>query len=287
MDRSGVSSVLSSLLVFGVVLGFVIGMAMTYQPMVTKNREAAHTEGVVNAFLDIKETFDTLQLRGQSDVTLYCDVELGVEGGPVFGLGKTQGGLSFDPAVSGASIYSTDEVGDIYCKGRGQIEYYTNNNQYPDHEFFYEGGGVLMVQEEDLSMAKVKAGPNMVVAPNSNGTGLRVHYSSIAMGGSRDHMSGMGEATMSIRLDYAVPSEYTFTDGQNMTLEYTTDMPTLWYDFFNTSFTDDGLEWDSDGSGGGAAGDYYLESAADNIKIRLACVYELTVNEGVFTVSMT
>ena len=266
-NESGVSNIVTSIMMLGIVMT-LLGMILTiYVPMWARSNEISHVEDASDSFIDLKITADNQILSNDVGSKFSTRVSLGSSGGPMLGIGRTTGSLDFDSGRGTIMVYQTEDTMNIFGEGGGNLIFDSNNNYYIDQTLVYENGAILVSQDDSSIM---KASPDVYVEkdPITNVTSLELTL--ISMVGNHKNVGGSDDRMVETVLtsDMNSPHEFDWSasagGGKNITVKLNTFYPGVWEKHFNETFVsgDSPLTYDTDGSGGSASGDFYIERKA-------------------------
>ena len=127
-DDSGVSNIVSSIMMLGIIMT-LIGMVMTvYLPMWARSNEVSHLEDVSDSFIDLKITIDNQIMTNDMGSKFNTRIKLGAGGGPMLGIGRSSGSIDFDSGRSTITVYQTEDGLNMFGEGGGNLFYGSNNN---------------------------------------------------------------------------------------------------------------------------------------------------------------
>lgn len=266
-DMSGVSNIVSSIMMLGIVMT-IIGMIMTvYVPMWARSKEISHMDDVQDSFEDLKIRIDDQILDNDVGSKSSTGISLGAAGGPIFGIGRSTGQLDFDSGTSTIMVYQTEDAMNIYGEGGGSITYSSRNYYYIDQTYVYENGAVILIQDD---VATMMATPNFGITKDAitNNTSLDLNVYSLL--GSRHNIAGSDDQVIETVLSSDMDSPHEFdwyidpsSIGQNITFKFNTFYPDVWRDYYNNTLSagSNPLILDQDGTGSSFTGDYYIETS--------------------------
>jgi hypothetical protein len=241
-DNSGVSNVVTSIMMLGIFLSILAMIFTIYIPNWAKSGESAHMEKVMDSFLDLKSNIDK-QINNEKDVgtTLSTKIKLGAEGGAVMGIGRTTGSLSFHTSISNITIHNSDDSQNIYSQASGMITFKSRNVYYSNQDLTYENGGVIV---EQGSEAILRAKPNFDILFSDNKTTVVITL--IHLTGTSHNVGGSDYHTIDSKLVQSVERSHEliwtpeegFQNGQNITINITTRFGEIWTDRINDELDD-------------------------------------------------
>jgi len=156
---SGVSNVVSLILIAGIVVSLLGMVFTTYLPAWGKDNEVKTLNSVMDSYMDLKTGFDTLALNGEPGTTSTTKISLGSSGGPVLGFGRMSGSIDLRNDLGIVEVY--DQTGTIFSQGRGSLTYSSNTVNVEDQEISMEGGAIIRHQVGGSPVLKGR--PNVFV----------------------------------------------------------------------------------------------------------------------------
>lgn len=234
IDNRGVSNIVTSIMMMGIVFT-ILGMVLTvYVPIWAKSLESQHMDEVNNSFTDLKSTVDSQIAQDDVGTKMTTRVTLGTEGGPLLGLGQSTGSLQFHPQHSLLSVYNSNDSFEKYGTGRGRITFQANNFYFPDQDYIFENGAVILNQ---MGNSLMKVEPNFYVNNVSGNTEITLVL--ITLQGDLENVGGIkSQSIQTTLLSNNKDTVYWGTgsdpgSGKNITLAINTSYPDVWWEYFD------------------------------------------------------
>ncbi len=249
-EDQGVSNVVATIMLLAIFMS-LLGMIMsTYLPAWARTNEATHMLDAADSFLMLKSNIDTQILRSEVDTTMTTTMTLGARGGPLFGVGRSSGSLMMEDFASNNSMYNSTE---LMMRGKGAINFTTNNYYLDNQRFHYEHGGVILEQGENSVM---KFAPNIHIRKNNNDIVFSATLITLRANGVD---RAQGTSTVAIRTTLLTKEGMTYLNQtvglQDAKLRIYTAFTATWTQYFTETCQ----------AGGLAAGDFTVtENAAGN-----------------------
>jgi len=240
-DESGVSGAITAMLVILILSGFLSILYTSYIPQWTKEQEAEQMNIVLEQFLATKETIDDQIINREENlnITVTNQITIGYGGGPVFGVGKTQGLLDVDPFHGNITIWSNDTgtgTNETYGWGRGNITFHSKNLEYVNQRFTYENGAVIISQED---RAVMKVDPHFYAEKDRAGD-ISMSMILPILVGDMQSIAGSGDVVVATTLQAVDTNEFfDWSTGRNITIDVITEFPDVWFSFFARKLAND------------------------------------------------
>jgi hypothetical protein len=186
--------------------------------------------------MDLKSGLDTLAVGGDPGTMMTTKVQLGSDGGPVFGFGRMTGSMTLYEE-NGLFVVS-DDSGYIYGQGRGSLVYRSQNLYVEDQKITLEGGAII---REQAGVPVVKGPPNLIIDNDPNLGETSLYILLINLEGQSISFSGTGSYMISSTILSEESSTYAVGAGTDIVLSFMTDYGTLWEDTADDMMTDEGL----------------------------------------------
>lgn len=232
-DRRAASGVIVTLLILMVAVGALSMFMAIYVPIWGKDTEAQQMKDIQTQMLGLKQNID-LQILDDKSSTITTRVTIGDDGGPIFHLTRTQGSMTFKPNSGLFLVTNSTDRNDSQGLGRGYVEYSSFNRYYIDQTFRYENGALIVVQG---GSAVLKAPPHFDARRGQDGN-FTAAITIVSLSGSNGTRAGTGDVQVQSTLQvYDITSYYGsgWTQGRSVSFNLTTDYPSVWADFFNTT----------------------------------------------------
>ncbi len=207
---------LSEIVGFILLLALIVGVLALWVnyvvPVQGRDAEVVHSNEIKTRFTDYKITLDSLWRNNDPGVTMSTSFNLGTGGG------NTQAGGLFIPLlhpIASTGTVSVMDQGDtlnIDCSRcnttevRSQfplnisvLKYQTGNNYWVQQEYYYQEGGVFLLQEQGLITqgTSTRAPPPIFISRNYNDVSISIALIQLFGGSS---MGGNGPARVDTRL---------------------------------------------------------------------------------------
>ncbi|MGA1819598.1 MAG: hypothetical protein ACMUHU_01170 [Thermoplasmatota archaeon] len=283
-DRSGVTNVVSMIMILAIIVSFMGMVFATYLPAFGKDLEFQTLNEVMDSFMDLKSGLDRLSVGGDSGTSLTTKVTLGSDGGPVFGFGRMTGSLNL--YEESGLITVDDSAGFTYGQGRGTVMYRSNNLYVEDQIITMEGGAII----RDQAGSSVLKGPPNMVLDNDVFTGsMSLYFLLINLEGESVSFSGTGSYLISTTLLTEEISSYAVSAGTDIIVTIETSHGDVWENTVDDIMEGEGLVKDVYDEVGGTwtNNDYRVEIAGDTVSLTVRGLTELVVRSSFFRVTMT
>jgi hypothetical protein len=234
---SGVSNVVSLIMIAGIVISLLGMVFATYLPAWGKDIEVQTLNGVMDSYMDLKTGFDTLSVNGEPGTTSTTKITLGSNGGPVFGFGRMTGsiGLRDDPGI--IEVY--DQFGTTYSQGRGALTYSSNTINVEDQEISLEGGAII--REQNGGTPVLKGSPNMVIRTDPDTGETTMYLMVMTIEGEGQSFSGTGSFLTTTTLLSAQSAQYEIDAATTISMDITTQYANLWDDLITEMAVESGM----------------------------------------------
>ncbi len=248
-DRTGVSNVVSLILIVAIVISLMGMVFTTYLPAWGKDIEAQTLNSVMDSFMDLKSGVDTLAVAGDPGTSLTTKMTLGSNGGPMFGFGRCTGSLDLrmDDGLLEVSDVTNPVLPIIYAQSRGNVVY-TSSNTYVEEQIIALEAGAIIRDQSGLPV--LKGQPNLVVNRDPNTEETTIYVMLITLEGETRSDSGTGSYMIKTTLLSEQTTYYPMgsrdTDNTILTrsdiqLTITTEYASLWADVFTDMAVEEGL----------------------------------------------
>ncbi|WP_209683111.1 DUF7289 family protein [Methanohalophilus levihalophilus] len=247
---SGISTVLSAVLLLGLLVSILAVFNVSYVPEWKADAERAHMDDVYEDMSRLKTNGDLIALSTSIDPnsTVSLSVPITMGGGyiPVVGASKSSGSLSINDDITSmkivASNTATNNTYTFNLTDRGSVIYTSNNNYYVDQVLVYENGALIVSQKNRSIM---KQSPPVYIN-NVFGNDYSVNVNSISLVGDTRSVSSSG--TQDVRFD-SRSSVWKFNNNEpltNVTISINSSYPSSWAEYFNSSALSAGLVYSTD-----------------------------------------
>lgn len=273
------------IMITAIVVSFMGMVFATYLPAWGKDVEVQTLNEVMDSFMDLKSGLDTLAVGGDPGTSMTTKIQLGSDGGPVFGFGRMTGSITLYEE-NGLMVVS-DDVGYIYGQGRGSLVYRSNNLYVEDQKITLEGGAII---REQAGSPVVKGPPNFVIDNDPNLGETSLYILLISLEGQSISFSGTGSYMVSSTILSEESSTYAVGAGTDIVMTFMTDYGPLWESTIDDMMTEEGLTKGTDPITDPQ--DYTVVHGTDIdgnaiITITYSTLSELVVRSSFYRISMT
>jgi len=224
--KDGVSNVVASIMVLGIMTSLLGMIFTTYVPAMAESIQYEHQTQITADFVNFKNQIDTQIVRNDLEVSMSTTMTLGDQGGPVMSVGQNTGRLNFYPEDTPSSMYNATNVNDNYTRGRGSVIFATNYDRIADKIFYFEHDAVIMEQE---GKAVMKVAPNIFLKNDSGN--IRMSYTTIQFSGDAKSIGGTKTVPVTSMLISTQKNTY-YHGGNNgiddVELNLTTEFVDVW-----------------------------------------------------------
>jgi hypothetical protein len=267
--RSAVSNVVASIMILGIMTSILGMIFTTYIPAWAQSIQYNHLSLVSRNFIDLKSNIDVQIVRDDVGVTMSSTISLGDDGGPVMGVGRNSGSLTFSSDNMPSSVFNKTKSTESYGKGRGMVMYASNNDRVDNKEYIFEHDAII-IEQGGLSTMKVE--PNIYLT-NTSGN-IYLSYTATTFTGESASLSGTKSVVVSTTLISTQTIVY-YNGGANgikhVSLNLTTSHVEVWDLYFQDLCERSGL----------GALDYKITSGTNWIRLDIDDVYSLTATSAV------
>lgn len=270
-SNSAIATVISTVLVLGLVVMATTVLHVHYIPAWKSDSECTHLTDVQVDMSDLKSTIDilsaVLSVDPESTVSMSTPIELGGGDIPIVGTIKSSGMLAVNVNDCGIRVVASNETYPIpiYNSGTdlthlGAIHYHSRNNYYIDQMFECENGALILVQDNRSLM---KLSPAMTITKNAATSNISVAINAIKLIGEKRTISST--VVEEVVLTANTSSEL-FSSGNDhfnvfiVNITMYTDYPDAWETYFNTTAKNAGL-------GYGGSDDYTITSDVNSVTL--------------------
>jgi hypothetical protein len=232
-DRKAASGVVVTLLILLVAVGALSMFMSVYVPIWGKDSESKQLKKIQSELLGMKESIDMQILAGKNS-TVTTKLTLGDDGGPVFHLTRTVGGITVNTGTGLYMLRNATDANDVQGRAKGYIEYASSNKFFVDQKYIYENGAVLVEQGGRTVM---KAGPHFDVRREPDGT-YSAGITLISLNGITASRSGVGDIRIKTTLNVFDVTRYSggdWTAGRSVSFNITTKHSDIWFTYINST----------------------------------------------------
>lgn len=246
-----ISSVVSAILVLGLIVAFTTTIHVSYIPTWKNDAERSHMDDTWSDMADLKSNIDILSagmvINPASNIQVSLPVKMGGGDIPIVSTGKSSGTLSVNLNDCDMVISAYNASGVVYDSGSdlldlGSISYSSKNNYYINQVFEYENGALLIVLD---SRSLVKLSPAVTVS-KLGGTDISVVISAVELVGNRRTKSSNTIEEVYLRSN---TSGVLYSDSglvSDVNIAVSTNYPNAWAQYFNTTADRADLEYGMD-----------------------------------------
>jgi len=252
-NDSALSTVVGAVLILGLLVTLTTTIQVSYVPAWKADAEYSHMNDVWGDMTYLKSSIDILSagLLINPNFTSMISVPIEMGGGdiPIIASGKSSGMLSINSNNCSMWIVATNfsTKAEIYNSSSdlsdlGTISYTSNNNYYIDQMFEYENGALLVVQDE---RSIIKLSPAIAVNMRDE-TNISMIVSAVELTGDKRTKSSNTIEEVYLKSD---TSSLLFSSSAlvaDVRVIMSTNYPTAWAQYFNTTANRAGLEYGDD-----------------------------------------
>jgi len=271
-SRSAISTVISAVLVLGLIVTATTMLHVHYIPAWKSDSECSHLTNVQADMSDLKFTIDILSavlaVDPKSTVSMSTPIELGGGDIPIVGTTKSSGTLAVNVNDCGIVVVARNETATVYDSSAsetdlahlGAIYYHSRNNYYIDQMFECENGALILVQD---NRSLLKISPAIIITKNATTSNISVAISAIKLIGEKRTISS--NVVEEVMLTSNTSSKL-FSSGDNlfnvsnMNITMYTDYTDAWGNYFNATARNAGL-------GYGSSNDYTITSDVNSVTL--------------------
>jgi hypothetical protein len=292
-DSRGVSGAITAMMIILIISTFISLIYSVYIPNWTKDYEADHSKEVLAQFLDFKEQIDQeiINKDVNQGISVTNRFTLGVEGGPVFSIGRTSGALVVNPYQDTITVVNSDSTDEVFVHGRGNVTYTSQYQYYVNQLYTYQYGAVIVAQVTSTTGGHYQYDAVMRVEPHFNAVkdilgNVTITVIQVAFFGSEKSVSGTHDVVVSTTLTGVDSNAITrdeYPTLANLTLTLATDYPDVWYKYFKEH-----LDYNVSGMAErvSGAGDYNITQVGRVVTVNLWNVNALNVDIAIIEVDV-
>jgi hypothetical protein len=271
----GVSNVVASIMVLGIMTSLLGMIFTTYVPAMAESTQYDHSTQITEDFINFKNQVDVLIVRNDLRVSMATTTTLGDKGGPVMAVGHNSGTLSFYPDDPTSAIFNASDPTEDYARGRGTLVYRSSYDRIADKDLYFEHDAIIIEQEGNSVM---KVSPNIFL--KKSGSNIVLSYTTTSFAGEAVSLSGTKTVSVTSTLISSQRNTYYYggSNGiEHVELKLTTKFVDLWVLYFQ-----DLVE-----AGELTVGDYTITSGADWASLVVNDVYRLTSTSAVIEIGIS
>jgi hypothetical protein len=240
-DERGVASTVGTIMALLVFLTFLSLIVNQYVPVWMKDSEAAHMDGAVGQFADLKSAIDfealgALMAQNSGAIfvpaTTSTAVTLGVDGVPIFSA-PSGGTLASNPDQGNWTVWFQYKINGITTtvaqSASGQVDLNVQNRYYPVGDIVYENGAVIRAQPDGQV---VRGSPTFQVG--KSGTNINVAFQLVNLYGSG---SAAGTSTQIINTKVFAINQQSYNLTTPLYVNHTSAFALGWFNFFNATLS--------------------------------------------------
>ena len=242
-ETQGVSGAITAMMIILIISSFLSLIYAVYIPNWTKDYEADHSKVVLAQMMDLKEQIDQeiINKDVNQGISVTNRFTLGVDGGPIFGMGATSGALVVNPYQDTITVVNSASPDEVFVHGRGNVTYTSQYKYYVNQLYTYQYGAVIVAQHNGTLAGKPAYSAVMRVEPHFQAVkdqlgNVSITIIQVAFYGSQKSVAGSRDVVVSTMLSGVDSNALTRTDYptlRNLTLTLGTDYPDVWVKYFN------------------------------------------------------
>lgn len=251
-SESASSTVVGAVLLLAIIVSVFSVVRVGYIPEWKNDAEYSHMNDVWEDMADLKSKIDLMTIALASDpdskdteITMNVPFHMGGGDVPLIGTIKSSGTLSVNKDECKIKItpdFNVNAIKPITC---GAVSYDSQNRYYVDQDFTYEGGALILSQEERSSMMLY---PSIRFSGSSvNGYNVSIHLVEIDKNeyAPADVISSNTGCSLRItgkEFTSLYDSDKNISDNIDFfTFTVNTDHPEAWYLYLNETIADAGI----------------------------------------------
>lgn len=244
---TGISTVVSVVLLLGLIVTMVSVYQVSYIPVWKSDAEHAHMDDVIEDMYKVKSNIDFISagtlLYPDTNILLGVPVKMGGGDIPVIAPSKSSGRLSVNYNDYGISVLATNTSGTVFDSSvnllnLGTISYYSNNDYYLNQVFEYENGALIVVQGNRCSM-KYSPSINLEMI---DGVNLSVEIRGLNINGAKKSISSTGIHEIWTKTNSSIELYNSDDAISEVEIQIQTLCHETWGDFLNRSAKQNGLQ---------------------------------------------
>ncbi|KAF5422320.1 MAG: hypothetical protein C5S44_04950 [Candidatus Methanocomedens sp.] len=246
-----ISSVVSAILVLGLIVAFTTTIHVSYIPAWKNDAERSHMDDTWSDMADLKSNIDILSAgmvtNPASNIQVSVPVKMGGGDIPIVSTGKSSGTLSVNLNDFDMAITAYNASGVVYDSGSdlfdlGSISYSSKNNYYINQVFEYENGALLVVQD---SRSLVKLLPAVTVS-KLGATDISVVVSAVELVGNKRTKSSNTIEVVYLKSNTSGVLYSNSDLVSDVNISVSTNYPNAWAQYFNTTADRANLQYGTD-----------------------------------------
>jgi hypothetical protein len=278
--EDAISTVVSAVLLFGIVVSVVTLVHVQFIPEWKTSAEQSHMDDVFYDMAGMKNQLDILSGYARTDPSTSLSISVPIKMGgaslSMFSSEKSSGRLTVNGDDFGVTIMGTtpgiDYDSDPFLMDLGTVSYMSDNNYFVDQKYVYEGGALILSQN---SYSLMRLGPQMDIRKAGNSSNITVEFSLIDLNGPRKAISSNSIEEVNFRTN---GSDSLYWDGvlfTDITMTVQTSYASSWESYFETIADDAGIDaGDYSVSSNDTAVVFFLEgSSGEDIRINVTKTY--------------
>ena len=293
-DARGVSGAITAMMIILIISSFISLIYSVYIPNWTKDYEADHSKVVLAQMMDLKEQVDQgiINREANAGISISNRFTLGVEGGPIFGIGKTSGALVVNPFQDTITVVNSASTDEVFVHGRGNVTYTSQYQYYINQLYTYQYGAVIVAQKNGTVSGKPTYNAVMRVEPHFNAVkdilgNVTLTIIQMAFFGSEKSVTGTYDVVVTTTLTGVDSNAITrdeYPTLANLTLTLASDYPDVWVKYFT-----DHLDKKVSGMSPrvGPNGDYKITKTGRVVTVNFWNVNALNVDIAIIELAVT
>lgn len=245
--EDAISTVVSAVLLLGVIVSVITVVHVQYVPQWKNDAEQSHMNDVFYDMAAMKNQISILSaysmISPTNDLSISVPVKTGGGEIPLFGSEKSGGRLSINEDSCSLTLTGrTPEVeynSDPLLLDLGAVTYTSDNNYFVDQKFIYENGALIVSQGRYCLM---RMEPFMDIGKTDNDTNISITMNVIDLNGPYRSVSSSSVEELHFRSN---GTDSLYWDGvlfTDVTVTVGTSYPSSWVTYFETLADDARLE---------------------------------------------
>ncbi|WP_094226607.1 DUF7289 family protein [Methanolobus psychrotolerans] len=275
---SAISSVVSAVLVLGILVSVITVVNVQYIPEWKTAAEQSHMDDIFYDMAEMKNEVDILSAyaRAEHSTGLSIGIPIKMGGGslPVFSSGKSGGRLAINEDTFNMHILATipgpDYNSSSVLLDMGTVNYMSDNNFFVNQKYGYENGALILSQN---NYSLMRLAPQMDMKRTDNSTNITMTINVIDINGPKKSISSNSVEELNLRTN---GSDSLYWEGilfTDVTITVETSYPFAWRSFFEWMAYDAGIdpvEYEINISPDGKAVVFFLEgNTGEDIKLNV------------------
>jgi FlaG/FlaF family flagellin (archaellin) len=244
---NAVSTVVSAVLLLGIIVSVITVVNVQYIPEWKTAAEQSHMDDIFYDMAGMKNDVDMLSayVMAEPSTGLSLSVPFRMGGGslPVFSAGKSGGRLAINDDVFSMYIEVTGPNGPnssgTFFEDMGTVSYMSSNNYFVDQKYMYENGALILSQEEYSLM---RLSPQINLRKIDNGGNISLDINSININGPKRSISSNSVEELNLRTNKKDSLDWKEEVFTRVEITVESSHPLAWEKFFERLAIDAGLD---------------------------------------------